>query len=77
MTKSWMTVKTKAGISKPMRLYNLRYLAASEMLAAGADLKSVSEILDHASPDMTLRVYQHTSTAFRLGNPFPAVEKIK
>lgn len=83
MTKSWRNAKAKAGITRRIRLYDLRHLAASEMLAAGADLKSVSEILGHASPDMTLRVYQHTSTALRrdavsrLGNPLPAPEKIK
>ena len=64
-----------------MRLYDLRHMAATEMLAAGADLKSVSEILGHASPDMTLRTYQHTITAqrrdavARLGKRLPVVEK--
>ena len=49
------------------------------VLEAGADLKSMSEILGHADPSMTLRTYQHTSTARRrdaidrLGNPLPKV----
>ncbi|WP_310598685.1 tyrosine-type recombinase/integrase [Desulfobulbus sp.] len=78
-----MTAKAKAEITRKMRLYDLRHQAASEMLAAGANLKGVSEILGHASPDMTRRVYQHTSIALRrdaisrLGNPLSAVAKIQ
>lgn len=62
---AWAQAKRRAGITRRMRLYDLRHMAASEMLAGGADLKSVSEILGHASPDMTLRTYQHTITAQR------------
>ena len=71
----------RAGITRRIRPYDLRHLAASAMLDAGADLKSVSEILGHASPDMTLRTYQHTSTTLRreaigrLGNPLPTVTR--
>jgi integrase len=63
---AWKAAKSRAGITRRMRLYDLRHLAASEMLAGGADLKSVSEILGHASPEMTLRIYQHTITAQRV-----------
>lgn len=79
MKTAWRAAITRAGITRRIRPYDLRHLAASAMLDAGADLKSVSEILGHASPDMTLRTYQHTSTALRreaiarLGNPLPAV----
>lgn len=79
MKTAWRAALTRAGITRRIRPYDLRHLAASAMLDAGADLKSVSEILGHASPDMTLRTYQHTSTALRreaiarLGNPLPAV----
>lgn len=62
---AFATAKAKAGITRKMRPYDLRHMAASEMLSGGADLKSVSEILGHASPDMTLRTYQHTVTAQR------------
>ncbi|QQG66325.1 tyrosine-type recombinase/integrase [Desulfobulbus oligotrophicus] len=62
---AWAQAKRRAGITRRMRLYDLRHMAASDMLAGGADLKSVSEILGHASPDMTMRIYQHTITAQR------------
>jgi len=62
---SWKRAKALAGISRRLRLYDLRHMAATTMLDAGADLQSVYAILGHASPDMTLMVYQHTSTAGR------------
>lgn len=78
---AWRAALVRAGITRRIRPYDLRHLAASAMLDAGADLKSVSEILGHASPDMTLRTYQHTSTTLRreaigrLGNPLPTVTR--
>jgi len=65
VNKSWQRAKAAAGISRRLRLYDLRHMAATAMLAAGADLKSVSEILGHSSPEITMSVYQHTSTALR------------
>jgi integrase len=62
---AWRAALVRAGITRRIRPYDLRHLAASTMLDAGADLKSVSEILGHSSPDLTLRTYQHTSTALR------------
>jgi integrase len=62
---AWRAALVRAGITRRIRPYDLRHLAASAMLDAGADLKSVSEILGHSSPDLTLRTYQHTSTALR------------
>lgn len=62
---AWRQAKERAGITRRLRPYDLRHMAATDMLASGADLKSVSEILGHSSPDMTLRTYQHTITAQR------------
>jgi integrase len=62
---AWGAAKGRAGVTRRMRLYDLRHMAASEMLEGGADLKSVSEILGHASPELTLKTYQHTVTAQR------------
>ena len=79
---AWRMALTRAGITRRIRPYDLRHLAASTMLDAGADLKSVSEILGHASPDLTLRTYQHTSTALRrdaisrIGSLLPTDTKI-
>lgn len=59
MRDTWTTAMQRTGITRRIRPYDLRHLAATAMLDAGADLKSVSEILGHASPDLTLRTYQH------------------
>lgn len=48
-----------AGITYPVRLYDLRHLSASTMLAGGADLKAVSKILGHSSTRMTADTYYH------------------
>lgn len=63
---AWTRAKDRAGITRKLRPYDLRHMCATQMLAAGADLKSVSEILGHASPDLTLKTYQHTMTAQRI-----------
>lgn len=52
------TVK-KAGITYPVRLYDIRHLFASTILANGGDLKAVSKLLGHASTVMTANVYYH------------------
>ena len=78
---AWNAAKRRAGITRRMRPYDLRHMAATDMLESGADLKSVSEILGHASPDMTLRQYQHVNTAQRraavevLGKRLPDYQK--
>jgi len=76
---AWEAAKKRANITRRCRMYDLRHMAATSMLDAGADLKSVSEILGHASPDMTMKIYQHTSTTLRrdaiskIGNWLPNV----
>ena len=83
ISHAWSEAKRRAGITRRIRPYDLRHMAASDMLAGGADLKSVSEILGHASPDLTLKTYQHTITAQRrsavevLGKCLPAGKNFK
>lgn len=49
-----------SGLPK-IRLHDTRHTAASLMLASGAPVKVVSELLGHASPSITLALYQHTT----------------
>lgn len=42
-----------------IRVHDLRHTAASLMLAAGAPITDVSELLGHSSPAITARVYAH------------------
>ena len=54
----------KAGI-KGLTIHHLRHTAASRMLKAGVDVKTVQEILGHSSLDITLRYLYTDSTATR------------
>lgn len=47
-----------------IHLHSLRHFAATEMLAAGVSPRDTAEMLGHADPSLTLRVYAH-STAER------------
>lgn len=48
-----------AGISRTIRLHDLRHTYASSLIRAGIDVLRVSRLLGHASPDIALRVYGH------------------
>lgn len=47
----------KAGITYPVRMYDLRHMFATTMLANGADLAAVSKLMGHAKITMTADVY--------------------
>jgi len=57
---SWMAALKRAGITRRIRLYDIRHAAASKMLDGG-DLKSVSKILGHRTVQQTIDCYQHIS----------------
>ena len=48
-----------AGIKVPVRMYDLRHLFATTMLANGADLAAVSKLMGHSTVKMTADVYYH------------------
>lgn len=48
----------EAGIDR-VKFHSLRHTHASLLLAAGVDVKTVSERLGHSSPTTTLRIYAH------------------
>jgi integrase len=66
LKRSFITAKARAGIKRRLPMYGLRHAFASILLAAAADLKSVSEILGHSRPDTTTRIYQHTDRAMHV-----------
>ena len=51
--------RKKAGLAKGQRLYDLRHFFATQQLAAGVDVVTVSYLLGHASVTMTLNTYAH------------------
>ena len=40
-----------------MRLHDLRHFQATELIAAGVDVRTVAGRLGHADPSTTLRIY--------------------
>ncbi|SHO48974.1 site-specific integrase [Desulfopila aestuarii] len=65
MKTAWSAAKKRAGITRPLRPYSLRHKSISDMLSAGGDVGAVAEIVGHADPQMTLKVYQETNTAIK------------
>lgn len=53
--------KQQARMTRRVRPYNLRHMTASELLAAGIDIKTVSEILGN-TPEQCMRAYLHVRT---------------
>lgn len=49
----------RAKLDPRLRVYDLRHTRATLLLAAGENVKVVSERLGHASASMTLDVYAH------------------
>lgn len=56
---SWRAAKRRAGVSRPLRLYDLRHWYATSLLSGGADLKAASELMGHSNPTTTMRTYYH------------------
>ena len=48
----------KAGISTT-KLHSTRHTAATTLIVEGVDIRTVAGILGHASPAVTLAVYEH------------------
>ena len=63
--KSWKKAKQRAKITRRIRMYDIRHAFITTLLSRGAPIKAVSELAGHASPDMTLRVYQHVSSQLK------------
>ena len=55
--KGFRNACKKAGITYPVRLYDMRHMFATTMLANGADLAAVSKLMGHSRVTMTADVY--------------------
>lgn len=58
ITKRFITAR-KAADLPPFRLHDLRHFMATQMLAAGVAIVTVSQRLSHARASTTLNVYAH------------------
>jgi integrase len=55
---AWKKAVQSAGVPD-LRFYDVRYVVASEMLAAGAELPAVSAQIGHSSTHTTATIYAH------------------
>lgn len=60
-TKRFASIKRKAGVD--IRLHDIRHAAASHLLAAGVDLKTVAQRLGHTRTATTADLYGHVIPA--------------
>jgi len=56
---AWEAALKRAGITRRLRLYDLRHWYATTLLRSGADIKAASELMGHSSPNLTLATYYH------------------
>ena len=64
---AWEAALRRAGITRRLRLYELRHWYASTLLRGGADIKATSELMGHSSPNLTLSTYYHITEGQKRG----------
>ncbi len=71
---AWNNAKRRAGITRRLRMYDLRHLFVTRAIELGADYKTLSEIVG-SSPETLRKHYQHVSSEAKKGviNNMPKV----
>lgn len=59
---AWRKALERAGVGRKIRPYDLRHAFATDAIAAGADIGTVSRLMGHTSVQMVLKHYQHVAT---------------
>ena len=57
--KAWAGMLQRAGITRRIRPYDLRHAFGTELIAAGADVGTVANLMGHSNPTMLLTHYQY------------------
>ncbi len=68
---AWNKAKARAGIDRPLRLYDLRHFYASHALVQGANILELAERLGHVNSDMVVKVYAHLADGLRSQRELP------
>lgn len=76
LKRTWKRAKKLAGITRKLRLYDLRHAMATALIQGGADMVTVSQILGHSRPDTTMRHYVHVDDG-RLRQVVEMVPKLR
>jgi integrase/recombinase XerD len=72
--KNYVSLAKQAGLSS--KLHTLRHTFATELLSGGADLRSVQELLGHASI-ATTQIYTHVDASFLKDNHRKFLPRLK
>lgn len=59
MQKPWVKIRDLAGLPDSLNLYTLRHNFASQLIAKGADLLTVSKLMAHTNIQTTIKHYGH------------------
>lgn len=70
----WLKTRANAGLATAMSVHDLRHVAATNAIAAGADVKLVQQMLGHKDATETLNTYAHLWPD-RVADVIAAVEK--
>ncbi|WP_243545428.1 tyrosine-type recombinase/integrase [Pseudodesulfovibrio tunisiensis] len=57
--KAWNAAKERAGITRRLRMYDLRHAFVTNLVSAGVDLTTAAYLAGHADPSTTAKVYRH------------------
>jgi integrase len=69
LKRTWSAAKRAAGITRPLRLYDLRHFYASHALVQGANILELAERLGHVNSEMVVKVYAHLAEGIRTREP--------
>ena len=56
---AWWRALNRAGVTRRIRPYDLRHAFATDLIAGGVDVGTVSKLMGHSSPTMILTHYQY------------------
>jgi integrase len=62
---SWKTTKEEAGITRQLRLYDLRHYYITYALASGTDIMELAQRVGHTNASMIVNVYAHLAKDLR------------
>lgn len=60
--KSWAASKGRAGITRRLRMYDIRHQFVTALISGGTDPATAAYLAGHADPRTTMRVYRHVQT---------------
>lgn len=69
LNSAWESAKKKAGITRPIRFYDLRHYYITHALAGGADILDLAHRVGHKDATMIVTVYAHLVEALQSKKP--------